>query len=167
MTAAAGVAHALPPLPGPESLRSWSIRLLLNRLPSYRRAGGKVVYIAPDLTVARVRIKYGWRTYGQKNAIFGGALYATIDPCYVIMLQWRLGRGYAVWDKAVSLEFRKPARTTLYADIGCSDPQLAALRADADAHGRAEHVFHVELRDTDGVVHVSCDKTVVVKRRST
>jgi len=68
---------------------------LLNWLPSYRRAGGKLVLPASDLTFARVRVKHGWRTYGQKNSIFGGALYATVDPCYVIMLQWRLGSGFA------------------------------------------------------------------------
>ena len=81
-----------------ESIKSWAIRVLLNQLPSYRRAGGKVIFIAEDLSVARVRVKRNWLTYGQKGAIFGGSLYASVDPCYVIMLQWRLGRQYAVWE---------------------------------------------------------------------
>jgi hypothetical protein len=64
----------LPPVQGRESLKSWSIRWLLNRLPSYRRAGGKLAFLASDLTFARVRVEYGWCTCGQKNSIFGGAL---------------------------------------------------------------------------------------------
>lgn len=155
----------LPPVRGRESLKSWSIRWLLNRLPSYRRAGGKLVFLASDLTFARVRVKYGWRTYGQKNAIFGGALYATVDPCYVIMLQWRLGRGFAVWDKSATIDFRKPGRSALYADFACSDDELAAIRREAHDHGRTERVFHVELRDAAGAVHAAFEKTVVVKRR--
>jgi hypothetical protein len=161
-----GRAAPLPlPALGAQTLRSRFVRFVLNRLPSYRRAGGTLIYVSPDLTHARVRVKLGWRTYGQNGAIFGGALYATIDPCYVAMLQWRLGKAYVVWDKAVALEFRKPARTTLYADIRCSENELAAIRAEADASGRAEHSFKVELKDSAGEVYVSADKTLVIKRR--
>ena len=155
----------LPPVQGRESLKSWSIRWLLNRLPSYRRAGGKLVFLASDLTFARVRVKYGWRTYGQKNSIFGGALYATIDPCYVIMLQWRLGSGFAVWDKSATIDFRKPGRAALYGDFACSENERAAIRREAHDHGRTERVFHVELRNAAGVVHAAFEKTVVIKRR--
>jgi hypothetical protein len=148
-----------------ESAKSWAIRALLNRLPSYRRAGGKIIFISDDLTVARVRVKHNWLTYGQKGAIFGGSLYASIDPCYVIMLQWRLGRRYAVWDKSAAIEFKKAARSTLYADIVCSDDDLVALRAEADSAGRAERTFHIDLVDAGGVVHASCTKTLVIKQR--
>jgi len=155
----------LPPVRGRESLKSWSIRWLLNRLPSYRRAGGKLVFLASDLTFARVRVKYGWRTYGQKNSIFGGALYATIDPCYVIMLQWRLCSGFAVWDKSATIDFRKPGRAALYSDFACSENELAAIRREAHDHGHTERVLHVELRDAAAVVHAAFEKAVVIKRR--
>jgi len=148
-----------------ESIKSWAIRALLNRLPAYRRAGGKVTFIADDLTVARVRVKCNWLTYGQKGAIFGGSLYATIDPCYVIMLQWRLGGRYVVWDKRAVVEFKVPARSTLFADIACSHGDLASIRADVDKMGRAERVYFIELVDAAGVAHASCTKTVVIKRR--
>jgi hypothetical protein len=49
----------LPPVQGRESLKSWSIRWLLNRLPSCRRAGGKLVFLATDLTVARCHLPCG------------------------------------------------------------------------------------------------------------
>jgi hypothetical protein len=147
-------------------MRSWMIRLFLNRLPSYRRGGGKIVFISSDLTTARVRVRRSWKTYGQHGAIFGGSLYAVIDPCYVIMLSWRLGRGYAVWDKRAVIEFRKPGRTALYADIACSHEELDAIRRDVAAAGRAERVFDVALRDAAGVVHAVCEKTVVIKRRT-
>jgi len=152
--------------PSRQSLKSRAIRFLLNRVPSYRRAGGEIVHVSSDLTYARVRIKYGWRTYGQKNSIFGGALYATIDPAYVIMLQWRLGRRYAVWDKAATIEFKRPARSTLHADISFSDAELQCLRAEVDANGRAERIFHVLLSDCAGVVHAEFMKHLVIKRRA-
>lgn len=87
-------ASTVPALPSArESVKSWAIRALLNRLPSYRRAGGKVIFISDDLTLARVRVKHSWLTHGQKGAIFGGSLYASIDPCYVIMLPSVRGLG--------------------------------------------------------------------------
>ncbi len=151
---------------GPMSWRSRIVRFVLNRLPSYRRAGGKLVYVSPDLTHARVRVRLGWRTYGQKGSIFGGALYATIDPCYVAMLQWRLGKDYAVWDKRAVIDFRKPGKGALFADIICSDELLASIRTRADAHGRTEQVFHVRLMDLGGAVYMGCEKTLVIKRRT-
>ena len=142
------------------------VRFVLNRLPSYRRAGGTLLHVSPDLTHARVRIRCNWRTYGQKGAVFGGALYASIDPCYVAMLQWRLGKQYAVWDKSAVIEFRKPARTTLYADIECSESELSAIRGDADLHGRAERTFRIALVDAAGTIYMVCDKVLVIKRRA-
>jgi acyl-coenzyme A thioesterase PaaI-like protein len=150
---------------GRESMRSRAIRWLLNRLPSYRRAGGKLVYVCADLTHARVRIKYGWRTYGQKGSILGGALYAAIDPCHVAMLQWRLGKDYVVWDKRAVIDFKKPGRSTLYADIVCSEETLAAIRQRADREGRTEQVFTVILFDQNNTVHLVCQKTLAIKRR--
>jgi len=156
---------ALLPI-GRESVKSWLIRFALNRLPSYRRAGGKVVYVSPDLAHGRVRVKLGWRTYGQRGSVFGGALYATLDPCYVIMLQVRLGAAYAVWDKRAVVDFLRPVRTEVFADIVCSEDELAAIRDEVGRHGRAERVFHVRLMDRENTVYVACEKTVVVKRRA-
>ena len=46
------------------------------------------------------------------SKIFGGSLYAAIDPFFMIMLMKNLGPAYVVWDKAPTIRFRKPARNT-------------------------------------------------------
>ncbi len=81
------------------------------------------------------------------------------------MLQWRLGGGFAAWDKSATIDFRKPGRAALYGDFACSVEELAAIRREAHDHGRTERVFHVELRDATAVIHAAFEKTVVVKRR--
>jgi hypothetical protein len=69
-----------------------------------------------------------------------------------------------VWDKAASIRFRKPGRSTLYATIHIDDEELDAIR-DATKDGKpVDRVYTIELMDRDGVVHATIEKTVYVRR---
>jgi acyl-coenzyme A thioesterase PaaI-like protein len=82
-------------------------RWYFNRFPAYRRTGGKITYISHDLREIRVEIPLNWKTRNYVGTIFGGSLYAAVDPMYMIMLDkneamprflafrgsfWRLGK---------------------------------------------------------------------------
>jgi hypothetical protein len=41
---------------------------------------------------------------------FGGSLFAMTDRFYMLMLMANLGWNYIVWDKAVSIRYRKPRK---------------------------------------------------------
>lgn len=88
-----------------------------NFFPAYRGAGGRIEYISDDWHEARVRLPLSWRTRNYVGTIYGGSIYASIDPIYMLMLMHILGKGYVVWDKAANVRFRKPGRTTLWADF--------------------------------------------------
>ena len=44
--------------------------------------------------------------------MFGGSLYASVDPFYMIMLIRNLGSEYIVWDKAATIRFKKPGKSS-------------------------------------------------------
>jgi hypothetical protein len=84
------------------------------------------------------------------GTIFGGSLYGAIDPIYMIMLIKILGPDYVVWDKAATIRFKKPGRSTLHASFVLSDAELDGIRADVLRDGRTERTYVVELKDGEG-----------------
>jgi hypothetical protein len=68
----------------------------------------------------------------------------------MIMLIKLLGPEYVVWDKAATIEFRKPGRSTLFATFRIDD---------------VDRLYRVDLEDREGGIHASVTKTIYVRRR--
>lgn len=128
-----------------------------------RGTGSRVTHIASDWSEVRVRIPLSWRTRNYVGTIFGGSLYAAVDPYFMIMLMERLGRDFVVWDKAASIRFRRPGDRTLTATFRVTDDDVAAIRAAvAAADGTIDHTMTVELVDASGEVFAAVDKVLYV-----
>lgn len=149
-----------------ESLKSRLLRFMFNLFPCYRRTGVRITFISHDVSEIRIKLPLNWKTRGYNGTIFGGSMYAAIDPVYMVMISWRLGRDYIAWDKGATIEFRKPGRTTLYASFRISPEELEAIRAELNTADRTERVLDVALVDDQEVVHASFTKTVQIRRRN-
>ena len=150
----------------PESARTRWLRWKLNFFPAYRGTGARVTYIADDFREVRVRLGLTWRTRNLVGTIFGGSLYAAVDPIYMIMLIRLLGPEYVVWDKAATIRFRKPGRTTLRATFTVDEAELDAIRAAAASGAPIDRIYNVELVDAEGTVHAEIEKVIYIRRRS-
>jgi hypothetical protein len=148
----------------PESFDSRLMRWKFNIFPAYRGSGARVTYIAADFREVKVRLPLTWRSRNAVGTIFGGSMYAAVDPIYMIMLMRCLGRGYAVWDKAASIRFRRPGRTTLYATFRLEDAELDAIRAATAAGASVDRTYNVQLVDAEGTLHVSVEKVIYIKK---
>jgi hypothetical protein len=149
----------------PESFESRLLRWKFNFFPAYRGTGARVSYIAGDFREVRVRLPLSLRTRNYVGTIFGGSMYAAVDPVYMIMLIRNLGSGYVVWDKSATIRFRKPGRTTLFATFRIEEDELDAIRA-ATATGEAvDRFYNVDLVDADGLVHASVEKVIYIRRK--
>ncbi|HEX6368036.1 MAG TPA: DUF4442 domain-containing protein [Longimicrobium sp.] len=149
----------------PESLRTRLQRWGFNWFPAYRGTGARITYIARDWREIHIRVPLSWRTRNYVGSIFGGSMYGGVDPIYMVMLIRNLGPEYVVWDKAASIRFRRPGRTTLHARFVLDQAELDAIRvalADAPA---TERTYTVELADADGVVHATVEKIIHVRRK--
>src|SRR4051794_16160227 len=149
----------------PESWETRWLRWKFKLLPAWRGTGATATYIAADYREVHVRLPLSWRTRNYVGTIFGGSLYASVDPIYMIMLIKLLGRDYVVWDKAATIRSRRPGRWTLYATFNVDDAEPEAIRA-ATADGKpVDRVYTIDIKDEDGVVHASVEKVIYIRRR--
>ena len=149
----------------PESARTLMLRWGFNLFPAYWATGARIQYIANDFREIRVRLPLSLRTRNYVGTIFGGSMYAAVDPVYMLMLIRTLGPEYVVWDKSASIRFRRPGRSTLFARFALDEAELEAIRAATAAGEPTDRVYRVELVDAEGVVHAEVEKTVYVRRR--
>ena len=123
-----------------------------------------MTYVARDFRELKVRLPLTWRSRNAVGTIFGGSMYAAVDPMYMIMLMQCLGREYVVWDKSASIRFRKPGRTTLFATFRLDDAELDAIRSATATGQPVDRTYNVDLVDAEGVVHASVEKVIYVRR---
>lgn len=148
-----------------ESWATWRFRWFMNLHPTYRGTGAWLTYIAANWQEVRLKLPLNWQTRNYVGTIFGGSLYSSVDPVYMIMLIRCLGDDYIVWDKATAIQFKKPGRSTLYAHFKLDDAELERIRQETAQTYSLDCVYNVDLKDTNGVVHASVEKTIYVRRK--
>jgi uncharacterized protein DUF4442 len=149
----------------PESIATRLQRHGFNLFPAYFGTGARIVYIASDWREVRVELPLSIRTRNYVGTIFGGSMYGAVDPIYMIMLIYLLGRDYVVWDRAATIRFRKPGRDTLYASFAIDDAELDAIRAAAAGGEAIDRTYTVDLVDRHGTVHAQIEKVIYIRRR--
>ena len=150
----------------PESLLT---RLLLRRLynlwPCYWGTGVRLKYIAKDFHEMRLEVPLNWRTRNYVGTIFGGSMYAAVDPVYMLMLIKNLGPGYEIWDKAATIRFKKPGRSTLYARFALDDGEIRRIREELSQVDSIDRVYAVDLTDDEGTACATVEKTIHIRRK--
>lgn len=149
----------------PESFKTRTFRWFFNLFPAFRGTGGRVVYIGEDWSEVRIKLPLSWRTRNYVGTIYGGSIYGSIDPIYMLMLMNILGKDYTVWDKAAKIRFKKPGKTTLFADFLLTADEIREIKQLAETQKSIDRVYNVELKDKVGVVHASIEKTLYIAKK--
>jgi hypothetical protein len=136
-----------------------------NLWPCIRGTGARVAFIASDWSEVRVRLPLSWRTRNYVGTIFGGSIYAAVDPFYMLMLMHLLGPGFVVWDKAATIRFRKPGKSTLWASFRMDEAELMEIRRLLAELPKVDRTYMVQLVDKAGVVHAEVEKTIHISHR--
>lgn len=147
-----------------ESWKSHLMRRYFNLFPAYRGTGGRLTYISHDFKHIKIKLPLNWRTHNYVNTIYGGSLYGAVDPIYMLMLIKILGNEYVVWDKSASILFKKPGRSTLYAEFNISDEEIQLIRNLLENEKSIDRIYDVDLVDKEGVIHTSVKKTIYIKK---
>ena len=148
-----------------ESLKSKTFRYIMNSFPAYFCTGAKVLYISGDWKRVRVKISLNFITRNYVKVIFGGSLYASIDPVYMLLFMKILGKKYIVWDKAASIKFKRPGNTTLYADFKIEDNEIDFIKDTLEKQETLERTYKVYYKDRDGKVFTQFDKLLYFKKK--
>ena len=91
-----------------ESSRSRNLRWAFNFWPCIWCTGSKVEFIAGDYKELHVSLKLNIRTRNRVGTVYGGSIYSSVDPYFMLMLMEILGKDYVVWDKGASMKFVRP-----------------------------------------------------------
>lgn len=137
----------------------------LNLWPPFLATGIHVTDLADDWTYARVELRLRpW----NRNAVgthFGGSLFAMTDPFWMLLAMRRLGRDYYVWDRAGTIDFRKPGRGVVHATFRLDDATLHALRAATADGAKHLHWFDTPVLDASGETVALVRKQLYVRRK--
>lgn len=149
-----------------ESWKSRILRWKFNLFPAYRGTGGRVRYIAEDFHEVHVRIPLSWRTRNYVGTIYGGSMFSTTDPIYMLMLINILGQGYVVWDKAASIRFVRPGTSALYAQFLLTPEYITTVKSEVTASGERDYLLDVALKDKEGKVVAVVQRTLYVATKA-
>ncbi len=139
---------------------------MFNWWPCYRGTGGRVTFISADWQTVKVKLPLNLRTRNYVGTIFGGSLYAAVDPFFMLMLMKNLGPDTIVWDKAALIRFRRPGRSLLTAEFHLDDEELDAIRALLLTQPKVDRTYTVALVDAAGEVHAVVEKTIHLARKA-
>jgi hypothetical protein len=148
-----------------ESLYSRWFRFGVNHFPAFRRSSGRVRFISSDWKEIHVRIKRGFRNTNYNGSIYGGSIYAAIDPIYAIQLIQIFGKDYVVWDKKAVIDFKRPIKKKAIAQFIFTDDLIETIRQNLELKGEYYFDLPVSFVDESGFVYAEIDKTLFIATR--
>jgi acyl-coenzyme A thioesterase PaaI-like protein len=141
-------------------------RVIMNCWPPFLGTRIHIESIAPDWRTLRMRMKLSMRNKNYVGSHFGGGLFAMVDPFYMVMLMNILGRDYLVWDKAATIEFVAPGRTTVYADFHITDQMLSEIYQHTASGEKFEPTYLIEILDAQGKRVARVSKTIYIRKKA-
>lgn len=147
---------------------SWKIKLLrwrFNWYPAFRSTGARVIFISEDMLEAKLRLPLCRATRNIHGTIYGGSMYAAVDPLHAVLVAIHLGPDYHVWMKSAKIEFRRPGRGDLYAHARLHPRDLDAIRTALVHENKIDRDFDLSLTNSKGEVAAQFTFTLHFRRR--
>ncbi|CAG67270.1 MULTISPECIES: DUF4442 domain-containing protein [Acinetobacter] len=140
-------------------------KFMINRYSPYRGAGIEIDQI--DLANYYIRVKMPLTRKNQNivGTHFGGSLYSMVDPFYMLILMHHLGSKYIVWDKAATINFLAPGRSTVYADIRLDANEINHVKELAENYAPVIRNYVVNIFDESGLRIAEVHKTLYIRRK--
>ena len=147
---------------------SWKIKLLrwrMNWYPAFRSSGARIAHIAEDMREVTVRLPLNRTTRNLHGTIYGGSMYAAVDPLHAVLVAYHLGPDFHVWMKSAKIDFRRPGRGELAVSARLHPAELAEIRAALVPASKIDRDFSLVLTDAAGEVVAHCTLTLHIRRR--
>jgi hypothetical protein len=93
-----------------------------------------------------------------------GALYAMVDPFYMLMLMKNLGKDFLVWDKSAEVYFRRPGRGKVFAHFHLPAEIIEQCKLHLLPGEKKDLEFWVDIFDENGEVICEVKKIIYLKR---
>lgn len=139
---------------------------LINFWPPFFGAGIKVEEVKSDFRYMRVSLKLHFWNKNYVGTLFGGSLYAMIDPFYMLMLIENLGKNYIVWDKSASIKYLKPGKTKVWATFNLTAEKIEEIKAKLKIESKINEVFYVEIVDINNEIIAKAEKVISIRSKA-
>jgi acyl-coenzyme A thioesterase PaaI-like protein len=148
-----------------ENFKSWRFKTLMNWYPMYFGTGGKILFWSDDSHEIQLRLRLNPWTYNYVGTMFGGSMFSTCDPFYMLMWLKILGKNYVVWDKSASIRFKKPGKETLFAHLIISDEMIEVVKQKVKVNKEVNLPFIINWVDKDGIIYAEIERTIYIAER--
>ena len=132
----------------------------INLWPCIWCSGGWITFVSGDFRELHVRLKLGIRTRNRVGTVYGGSIYSSIDPYFMLMFMQILGRDYVVWDKGATVKFIRPITDLVKCRFLISDDLVETVKAQIAANGQYVFELPLQYEDDNGKVYVTFTKTI-------
>ena len=95
----------------------------------YRRSNARIIAVSKDLMKIEIRLPLTYKNVNYMNSMFGGSMFAAVDPIPMIQLVSILGKEYVVWDKSAEIYFKRPAKENLFATFEFSNEEVEEIKS--------------------------------------
>lgn len=143
-----------------ESSRTRKMRWLYNWWPCIFCSGGKVEFISGDFKELHVSLQLNTRTRNRVGTVFGGSIYSSVDPYYMLMFMEVLGKKYVVWDKAASVKFVRPITDKVKCRFLISDEMVEEVKQKIAEQGEYTFDLPLHYEDESGAIYATFNKTI-------
>lgn len=97
----------------------------------------------------QIKLPLNYKNRNYVNSIFGGSLFASVDPIPMVQLINIIGEDYVVWDKSAEVFFKRPAREDLFAEFRYSSEELEDIKRRVKQEGEIDIVKTTLLMDKE------------------
>lgn len=147
-------------------LRQLFLEKIINLYGPFVGAGVRLEKMTKDYRHARVSMKLTFYNKNYMGTQFGGSLYSMVDPWYMLMLIKNMGRDYIIWDKAATIQFKRPGKGKVFAEFNLTDEHLEEIRATLVTQNKMDYHFKVEIKDEAGKLIAEVDKVLYIRKKS-
>ena len=140
----------------PVAFTPQQFRRFMQFWPPYLGAGVKVEEFTDDGSQVVVSHKPNRLTKNAVGTAFGGTILSMTDPFFMLASMSRLGREYNVWDIRAEVEFVKPGKGKITADMRIDDGTYQLIKEKTADGSKYLHWYDVDVKDESGdvVAHV-------------
>jgi len=139
---------------------------LLSRLtPPLWASGGRLRFVSEDWQEVHVSLRLRPLTKNIVGTIFGGSLYSSVDPIYMLMWMKILGKSFIIWDKAATIQFRRPGKGKLRARFLISDDEVKKVLQLFEENDHFDRNYEVIYLNEENKVVAKIGKTIYFAKK--
>lgn len=145
-----------------ESRKSRLMRYAFNFWPCIWCTGSRITFMAGNWRELHVQLSLNWRTRNRVGTVYGGSIYSSVDPYYMLLLMEILGKDYVVWDKAASMKFVRPITGKVKCRFLIDDETVAHIQSVIADKKESTFDFPLQFEDEEGKIYATFHKSVYV-----